>query len=190
MREKILLFSIVFTFIITPFKGLTQINEQDSLALVDLYNSTNGAGWINHTNWLTIEPLSTWYGVMSVQNGRVKIVELRNNKLVGSIPSSLGNLSALSLLRLSSNQLSGNIPSSLGNFLAPYTLDLSYNQLSGEIPSSIVVAPPPFNNISLHQQAEEFQKKNEDSLANLYERSKAKEEKYVYIIEIRIKSII
>lgn len=31
--------------------------------LVRLYNSTNGAGWIENKNWCTDAPLSEWYGV-------------------------------------------------------------------------------------------------------------------------------
>lgn len=148
MKEKILLFLITISFFLTPFKGITQINQQDSLALVDLYNSTNGPGWINNTNWLTTAPVSTWHGVFIVQNNRIKFLNLRANKLVGSIPSSLANLSVVFFIDLSINQLSGNIPASLSNITAPFTLDLSYNQLNGAIPS--LTSSPPFNTIRLN----------------------------------------
>ena len=112
---------------------------QDSLALVDLYDSTNGASWTNHTNWLTTSPVSSWFGV-KVQSGRVISIRLGldvGNNLVGSIPSSIGNLTNLDTLELFSNQLSGNIPSTLGNLLNLIYLNLSLNQLSGNIPSSL-----------------------------------------------------
>ncbi len=35
-----------------------QILQQDSLALVALYDSTNGASWTNNTNWLTANALT------------------------------------------------------------------------------------------------------------------------------------
>ncbi len=134
MKKKILRTSAIFILIVNSFLATAQVNIQDSLALVDLYNSTNGPGWRNHTNWLTIQPINSWYGVVLVQNGRVVWLELKNNKLIGSVPSSLGNLSAVSTLRLSFNQLSGGIPSTLGNLKEHSTLDLSYNQLGGTIP--------------------------------------------------------
>jgi hypothetical protein len=37
-----------------------QVNVQDSLALVALYNSTDGPHWKNHTNWLTAQPVKNW----------------------------------------------------------------------------------------------------------------------------------
>ncbi|MBX2922196.1 MAG: hypothetical protein KF746_08395 [Chitinophagaceae bacterium] len=39
-----------------------QVNVQDSLALVDLYNSTDGPDWVQNANWLA-GPVSTWHGV-------------------------------------------------------------------------------------------------------------------------------
>jgi len=40
-----------------------QVSANDSLVLVDLNDSTGGPGWKNHTNWLTTQPLKTWYGI-------------------------------------------------------------------------------------------------------------------------------
>ena len=40
------------------------VNEQDSLALVDLYNSTNGPLWDEGSTWLLGERISTWAGVV------------------------------------------------------------------------------------------------------------------------------
>jgi Leucine-rich repeat (LRR) protein len=141
MKYLILHFSLLFACFIHPFIGSSQtINTQDSLALVDLYNSTNGSGWINRTNWLTTAPLSTWYGV-SLTNGRVTSLNLNSNKVIGSLPSSLGNLTALNLLLLANNQISGNIPASFGNLTQSFTIDLSNNQLSGRIPSSLNTLP-------------------------------------------------
>ncbi len=139
-----------------------QTNKQDSLALVDLYNSTGGPNWTKHTNWLTTTPLSTWYGVTLDANSRVyKIVLSKNNlsgtlpsslekltsltyldcktnALVGSIPYSFGNLSNLQTLYLTANKLNSSIPTTIWNLKNLINLDLSSNQLIGSIPSSIV----------------------------------------------------
>jgi len=118
----------------------SQVNSKDSLALVDLYNSTNGANWNNHTNWLTLNPVSTWYGV-TVGNGRVTRLTLGpppyGNNLNGTVPSSLGKLSMLTCLDLSFNKLSDTIPSSLGNLILLDTLNFWTNSLTGRIPSSL-----------------------------------------------------
>jgi len=62
MKMKSLLFCCVFALCANMYTAKAQVNVQDSLALVDLYNSTNGPNWSNHTNWLTKAPVSTWYG--------------------------------------------------------------------------------------------------------------------------------
>ncbi|MCH8838691.1 MAG: hypothetical protein IIA60_13000 [Candidatus Marinimicrobia bacterium] len=45
-----------------------QVLESDSLALVALYDSTDGANWTN--TWDLNTPVDTWYGV-TVSGGRV-----------------------------------------------------------------------------------------------------------------------
>jgi len=109
-------------------------NYNDSLALVALYNSTNGPNWTNNIGWLK-GPLTTWYGVILNSDGRVGSINLSGNNLSGSITSSLENLTELSTLNLSYNNFSGIIPSALFNLSTLYTLDLSYNKFSGTIPN-------------------------------------------------------
>ena len=93
---------------------VTEVPQIECQALVDLYGSTNGAGWVDNTNWLQSTAVSTWHGVM-VDNG-VTQLNLYYNQLNGSIPTSLGNLSNLQALHLYGNQLTGSIPPTLGNF--------------------------------------------------------------------------
>ena len=64
MKQKFTLVLIIATFCFLKFnKANAQVNKQDSLVLVNLYNSTNGPGWRSNTNWLTTSPVSTWYRV-------------------------------------------------------------------------------------------------------------------------------
>jgi Leucine-rich repeat (LRR) protein len=110
-----------------------QLNVQDSLALVDLYDSTNGPGWANEYGFWKKGPVNTWYGV-TVTNGRVISLMLGANNLIGSLPASFGNLTNLDALELNSNQLS-SLPASFGNFTNLGYLTLNNNQLSS-LPAS------------------------------------------------------
>jgi Leucine-rich repeat (LRR) protein len=114
--------------------------------LIDLYNSTNGDSWTNKTGWKT-PPLhsdgfalpgteGTWYGVY-IDTGNMIQLNLGNNNLVGTIPTSLGNLNGLISINLNSNKLSGTIPVSLGNLSNLQSLGLVINQLTGSIPAEL-----------------------------------------------------
>jgi uncharacterized repeat protein (TIGR03803 family) len=103
----------------------------DSLALVVFYNSTNGAGWTNKTNWLTA-PVNTWFGV-TVELNRVTEVNLPGNNLTEKLPD-LSALSALKRLDISSNNFTGApMPASLNNNTLLEHLDLSNNRFNGTI---------------------------------------------------------
>src|SRR4051812_37330984 len=138
MKPKHFLFYFVFTFCagacITVYAQA--VNKQDSLALVDLYNSTNGPNWYDHTNWLTKKAVKSWSGI-TVTGTRVTYVGLEDNNLSGQLPASLGNLVNLQTLELDFNGLNGSIPTSLGTLKNLTGLNLERNQLSGNIPSSI-----------------------------------------------------
>jgi len=136
MKRKSIFFYVVFVICTnTCINVRAQVNKQDSLALVDLYNSTNGPNWFINSNWLT-GPVKTWFGI-TVIGGRVITINLWGNDLYGTIPSSIGNLANLTVLLLYNNQLIGSIPSSIGNLVNLTALSLEGNQLSGSIPSSI-----------------------------------------------------
>lgn len=102
---KKFLFIILTLATVTIFnqKSFGQVPASDSLALVSLYNSTNGPGWTNSTNWLT-GPVSTWYGV-TVTSGRVTGIQLQSNGLSGEIPVEVINLSELVTFNISQNIL-------------------------------------------------------------------------------------
>jgi hypothetical protein len=112
------------------------IPDSERQALIDLYNSTNGANWLNHSNWLGASGTeNTWYGVTTDSaNTTVVIINLQANNLVGTLPAGLGNLGNLQALWLQYNQLSGTIPKEIGNLLNLSDLGLHYNLLSGTIP--------------------------------------------------------
>jgi len=136
MKKNLLSLFAIAMIIATITKAQAQINTQDSLTLVDLYQSTKGTKWLKHSNWLTTAPVGIWYGI-TVNNNRVTSIDLSQNILNGKIPSSLGNLTELTSLILDNNKLNDTIPSSLGNLVNLNWLSLYANQLSGVIPSSL-----------------------------------------------------
>ncbi len=94
----------------------------DRAALVDFYNAAGGAGWRNSTGWNTAAGVCTWFGVTCNADG-IRVTELcvaaaarvgaapltarsdddarRSpwvNQLSGTIPSSIGSLTALTVL--------------------------------------------------------------------------------------------
>jgi len=115
------------------FRAAGTYRESDSLALVAFYNATNGPGWIKNTNWLT-GPVNTWYGI-TLTNGRVTSIRIRENHLVGSLPEDICYLTELAELDISDNAVSGFIPDKIGLLSKLGVISLLNNQFSGEIPS-------------------------------------------------------
>ena len=115
---------------------VTEIPQSECEALVALYNSTNGPGWTNSTNWLVSNTPGNWYGV-TITSGHVTDVVLSINNLLGNIPPEVGNLTSLQNLSLWSNQLSGSLPPELGDLTGLIYLLLDSNQLSGSIPPEL-----------------------------------------------------
>ncbi|KAI4382912.1 hypothetical protein MLD38_008809 [Melastoma candidum] len=70
------------------------------------------------------------------------LLNLSNNSLAGSIPTTVGSLKALNFLDLSVNRLSGSIPQEIGQATSLRELRLQKNQLSGSVPSSIGTCLP------------------------------------------------
>lgn len=112
-----------------------QVSIQDSLALVSLYNATDGANWKNNTNWLQ-GPVSTWHGV-TLQGNRVYVLNMYDNGLNGFVPASIGQLTGIVELDLRKSTFTGGIPDVFGQMSALYQLNLSECGLTGEIPSSL-----------------------------------------------------
>jgi hypothetical protein len=141
-------------------EGVNGISVAECDVLVALYNSTNGSGWIDQTNWLVTNTPCSWYGVtcsggyitqlslvdnqlsgnIPVELARLTnltVIDFQINQLTSNIPSSLGSLTNLTQLSVNGNQLSGTIPPELGSLANLTALGLSYNQLSGTIPSEL-----------------------------------------------------
>jgi Leucine-rich repeat (LRR) protein len=125
---------------------------QDKAALITLYNSTGGAAWTNTVNaqgaWPVNDPNAVvtswnattktgWFGVTVGATGRVTILGLAGNKLIGNLPIQIGKLSSLYKLSLYGNQLSGTIPVEIGQLTNLSEIYLGANKLTGAIPIEI-----------------------------------------------------
>lgn len=125
-------------------------------ALVNLFNSTNGAMWTNGSSGPNAWSLSTeacgWYGITCDQDtnpadntSHVTGIVLRNNNLTGSLSClsaaspCFSGLTHLTEFYVDRNQLTGSIPDLTGLTILLF-FDVHSNQLTGLIPA----APDPF----------------------------------------------
>ncbi|KAL5543480.1 hypothetical protein UlMin_007264 [Ulmus minor] len=67
----------------------------------------------------------------------LKVLDLKKNNFSGKIPESLGQLEFLEILHLGDNKLSGEIPHTFRNLSRIETMDLGNNRLTGKIPQWI-----------------------------------------------------
>lgn len=113
----------------------------DSLALVSLYNSTNGFNWNN--KWNLNHPVNTWHGITVNSKGCALYIDLHNNNLSGVLPTGLGNLKHLKRLRISNStpnataKITGVLPPEIGEMESLQVLNLSYQDLEGILPATL-----------------------------------------------------
>ena len=111
--------------------SMAKIAEADSLALVTLYDATNGENWMDNSEWLE-DAIVDWNGItLDETRNRILSISLPNNHLTGSLPDL--NLPDLQWLNLSGNDIEGTVP----DFNLPNleNLALSGNDIEGTIPN-------------------------------------------------------
>jgi hypothetical protein len=141
---------LLIVTLLCSIRVVGQTLENDRLALVALYNSTNGSGWTNKTGWVV--PGSTgdnpcgWFGVTcNVAGTRVVGLNLADNRFQGELPALIGNLSALVSLDMTGGSnglytecwLAGQLPEELGSLTNLMYLNLGKNHFSGPLPSTL-----------------------------------------------------
>jgi len=110
------------------------MSQADKEALICMANAFG-----KDESWLTNEygynsDASGWKGIY-VTNGRVTGIHWYNDRLTGSIPKEIGNITNLHTLFLGRNSLSGDIPIELCKLTNLQTLYLGNNNLSCEMPN-------------------------------------------------------
>ncbi|HLP48380.1 MAG TPA: Ig-like domain-containing protein [Candidatus Kapabacteria bacterium] len=144
MRKIFFVFFVLFPFIHNFMYGIIPVQER--AALIDLYKATNGDHWRNRRGWKVL-PLSEdgfsmpgteihWYGIV-IEGNNVTKIQLNNNNLTGTLPSTLENLSELYRLYLERNRIRGTIPPQIGNLNRLRHFSLRKNKFSGNIPPEV-----------------------------------------------------
>jgi hypothetical protein len=127
-------------------EAIAAIPVSERGALIALYNSTNGAGWTQRTNWRNAADTDfsppgtecTWYGVTCAPSeAHVVGLMLYSNQLAGPIPPQIGDFPSLTEIDLGVNALTGPIPSEIADLSLLLSLDVSGNELDGAIPGAI-----------------------------------------------------
>ncbi|XP_060971489.1 leucine-rich repeat receptor protein kinase HPCA1-like isoform X1 [Cannabis sativa] len=69
-------------------------------------------------------------------SSKVKLLHILfdGNQFTGTIPSTIGHVTTLEVLRLDRNDLSGEVPSNLNNLINMNELNLAFNKLNGSFP--------------------------------------------------------
>ena len=90
-------------------------NAADVAALKSLHGAAGGSGWIQSHGWLSEDAIGEWYGITADSLGRVAELDLARNGLAGRLPSTIGDLAGMTVLRIGHNSLTGRLPLSLAN---------------------------------------------------------------------------
>ncbi|KAK2993733.1 hypothetical protein RJ640_018354 [Escallonia rubra] len=113
-------------------------NETDRLALLDFKNAITEDPLQVMKLWNDSLHFCNWVGVTcSPSDQRVVLLSLESQKLVGTLPPSVGNLTFLTSLVLQNNTFHGELPQELGRLTRLQNLSLSLNSFSGSIPSNL-----------------------------------------------------
>ena len=127
----------------------------DYVALIALYNNTDGANWIDNTGWidgaagLDCDPCS-WYGVICDELDRVICLDLDGafdctsagitggNDLNGTLPAEISQLTELEILHLEGNRnLTGSLPAEFYDLTSLKIFMSTLTGFSGVITSDI-----------------------------------------------------
>src|SRR5579864_8627883 len=120
-----------------------RISQAEWQTLVNIYNSTSGASWVNNTNWNgggtgPSGSECTWFGVTCNPAGTaVTALIMYNNNMTGPLPD-LSGLSNLTQIQISGNNLTGSLIG-LSALTHLTSLTAGYNPFSGPVPDLSVL---------------------------------------------------
>ncbi|TQD96360.1 hypothetical protein C1H46_017994 [Malus baccata] len=113
-------------------------NETDHMALLNFKKSITQDPLHVMSSWNESVHFCGWVGVTcNHYTKRVLMLNLQDQKLTGSLPPSIGNLSYLARINLGSNSFRGEIPEEIGHLQSLHFLNLSHNSFSGKMPTNL-----------------------------------------------------
>ncbi|GLT55859.1 hypothetical protein SLA2020_289450 [Shorea laevis] len=124
----------------TTLASALQLNNQtDKLALLALKDRILEDPLMVMSSWNETLHFCEWKGVSCSRQpeGRVIMLNLAGQHLVGSVPPHIGNLTFLRHMDLNSNMFNGEIPREVGHLFRLRYLNLSGNAFQGKIPSNL-----------------------------------------------------
>ena len=111
--------------------------------------NVNGIGAMpSFHNWMTSDSVCDWYGITCVEeieddgvkkdkHGSIRMIDLKESELEGTLPAGFESLNDLTKLDLSSNDFTGTIPSTLLDTPNIQDVFLRINNFSGKLPATI-----------------------------------------------------
>ena len=112
--------------------------QTDSLALVAIYNASDGASWAKN-QWELDKPINTWPAVTVTEN-RVTALKLSTANVITkewTLPEEIGELTELTDLRINGNKLTGDLPESLYSLTKLENLYFQNDNLTGALSSKL-----------------------------------------------------
>jgi Leucine-rich repeat (LRR) protein len=134
--------------------------DSEVSAMTTLGTSLGYKDWKENKGWMMDKSVCEWYGVKCESKGHVKEIDLKDNGLRGSIPSAIGSLLYLDVLKLNGNRpdnyvgcdgnnlLNNSIPPSLAKLRNLKELNLEYTCTAGTL--DIVSELHSLTSLSLH----------------------------------------
>lgn len=106
--------------------------SKDRATLTKLFAAWGGATWTKRAGWCSSEPIGSWFGVTTSNEGRVTHLYLGHNELTGSADGGglLGDLTKLQKLSLYGNRFHGSLGSSFAKLASLNYLDLEESGVS------------------------------------------------------------
>ncbi|MFK7845769.1 MAG: leucine-rich repeat domain-containing protein [Rhodothermales bacterium] len=124
--------------------AVLQIPRTECIALITLFNQTNGIKWAVRGGWGILSNPCDWVGVVCNSQPwprNVVQIELVNNDLTGSLPVELPFLTELTHLVLENRpnsgdllRMGGTLPPGIGELSKLEVLKLGHNEITGSVP--------------------------------------------------------
>ena len=107
--------------------------QLDSLALVAIYDASDGANWKEERRWDLTKPINEWDGV-KLTDGRVTQLAITAQGVINTswtLPQAIGDLTELTVLKLNQCKLAGELPEEVFTLSKLTDLWLQNNDLTG-----------------------------------------------------------